>query len=598
MINIKERLVVIIPAYEPPREFALYARRVAELAMSLVVVNDGSGEEYNEIFDQIAAIPDTVVLSYPENHGKGYALKHAFLYCGEHYGDDTVLVTADCDGQHRIHDIVNVYKAAYRHPGALVLGSRNFDLPNVPPRSRAGNTSMCAMFRFFYGLSLYDTQTGLRGFSVGLSRELAKVKGDRFEYELAQLIHCKKEKIEILETPIDTVYPENPEEHVSHFRTIRDSLRVLGVMLSNLGWYLCSSTLSAVVDVLLFFILSTLVFPDATWYDNLLATVGARVVSSVVNFGFNYKYVFHGQGKSAILRYYTLWLCQLTASYGIVSLLSKVFSLYGIVLTLLKGVGDLCLALISYQIQQHWVFRKRDPKSFWGPLIKFLRAVARPFSRKYRCDVLPTREGAVYVCRHGNMHGPYTTFKWMKFDVHPMVLSVFFTKKECYEQYKNYTFSVRCGKKPKKFDLKAWALAGAVVPLVHSLGAIPVYRGTMKAVKTLKQSLDVLSRNESIIVYADKDYVGDGSGEDGIYEGFLHLGELYHRATGKSLEFIPIYIDEKEGRIISYEPVVVDKFNEMGNSAKEYIWCAINGTPHESSYLPPSMMLGREEQAK
>ena len=49
----KENLIVIIPAYEPPREFVDYARRVAEFARELVVVNDGSGSEYDGIFKEI-----------------------------------------------------------------------------------------------------------------------------------------------------------------------------------------------------------------------------------------------------------------------------------------------------------------------------------------------------------------------------------------------------------------------------------------------------------------------------------------------------------------------------------------------------------------
>lgn len=592
MSQLKENLVVIIPAYEPPQEFVDYAREVAGMAKSLVVVNDGSDERYDAIFDEIAKIENVHYLTYEANHGKGYALKHAFRFCIENFAPDTTLVTADCDGQHKVKDIVNVYKAAQDHPEALVLGSRDFTLPNVPKRSRAGNTQMRWQFKAFYGLSVYDTQTGLRGFSAELAKSFLNIKGDRFEFELGELIWASKAKIEIYETPIDTVYPENPTEHVSHFKTISDSLRVMGVMLTNLGYYLLSSVLSAVVDVLVFFLLSAVVFPEVTWYYTLAATVTARVTSSIINFTFNYKYVFGGAGRAALIRYYILWACQLCASYGIASFFSKVVMFAGVALTVAKGIGDLCLALLSYQIQQHWVFRGRDPKKFWGPLVTNLQSIVRPFSKKYRCNVLPYDEGAVYVCRHLDMHGPMTTLKWLPFHTHPMVFSPFFTESECYRQYADYTFTVRVGKPAGKFNMKAYLASRAVPKLVRSIRAVPVYRGTMGAYKTMRYAVDHLVKKQSVIVYPDIDYVGEG-GESDIYDGFLYLGELYHRQTGKSLRFIPLYIDDERATITAYDAVYVDKFKEDAPRAKLYLKAAINGRPYDAEYVPESMYLGR-----
>ncbi|MBE6665161.1 MAG: glycosyltransferase [Ruminococcaceae bacterium] len=100
----KEKLIVIIPAYEPTREFTDYARRVAAFAEELVVVNDGSGSDYDGIFKEIQAIENVKYITYGENHGKGYALKRAFQYCADTYDDSYACVTADCDGQHDTRD--------------------------------------------------------------------------------------------------------------------------------------------------------------------------------------------------------------------------------------------------------------------------------------------------------------------------------------------------------------------------------------------------------------------------------------------------------------------------------------------------------------
>ena len=570
-------LVVIIPAYEPPEEFVEYARQVSEFAEALIVVNDGSKAEFNSVFDRISKLSNVVYIGYEENVGKGHALKTAFDYCAHTYPSSYTMVTADCDGQHRIEDIIKVYKVSKRNPDAMVLGSRNFSLPNVPKRSYAGNTNIRNIYRFLYGLDLADTQTGLRGFSVGLAEPLISVGGNRFEYEIGVLIHGAKTNIPIIEVPIATVYPEDPKDHVSHFKSVRDSARVLGVVLKNLNWYIFSSTISAVLDVLTFFLLTTFLLSGTNAVEGLIATVSARVVSSIFNFVFNYKYVFGGKRKSAVFRYYLLWLLQLGASYAIVVLFGRVVGIDGIWLTLIKGAWDLFLAVISYAIQRAWVFADKENGVFWSFLGNMGATVARAFSKKYRSSVVKADEGVVYVCRHLNMHGPYTTLKWLGFNVHPMVFSPFFNSKDCYNHYINYTFTEKKGKKAGRFNLGAW-LSSRITPLgVSVVRSIPVYRNSIEAVKTFRACMDALLDKESIIVYADVDYTSCEEGAPEIYDGFLYLGQLYKKKVGKSLKFIPLYIDEENSMILEGVPVFCDSFKEDKGAAIEALSAGLGG---------------------
>ena len=92
-----------------------------------------------------------------------------------------------------------------------------------------------------------------------------------------------------------------------------------------------------------------------------VSTVGARAVSSLVNFFMNKKLVFQtnvSTGK-AMLRYYALALPQLAVQ----SLLNQgVYSLFGIgeeaagLRTLIHILIMCILFLVSYTIQQRWVF--------------------------------------------------------------------------------------------------------------------------------------------------------------------------------------------------------------------------------------------------
>lgn len=354
----KDKIVAIIPAYEPPHSFVDYAKELLQNIPNLIVVNDGSKEKYQEIFDELAKIDGCTVISYPNNQGKGYALKVAFNYAKENFDSSYVFVTADCDGQHLIPDLLKVCKSTFIEPECLHLGSRDFYAPNVPKRSKSGNIQTRRLFRFLYGIKLSDTQTGLRAFSYNSLDTLLQIKGDRFEYEMNMLIQFHKKGIKIKETPIATVYEPKPDdvEKVSHYKTFKDSFRVLGVLFKNLGWYFVSSVLSAILDVVAFYLFTKFVFTgENVALHSFLATISARVISSILNFTFNYKFVFNGKSKKSIFKYYILWTCQLGLSYLFAFMWNQIFA-SAFLVTICKGALDLIVALISYKIQQKWVF--------------------------------------------------------------------------------------------------------------------------------------------------------------------------------------------------------------------------------------------------
>ena len=356
-----KRRIVIIPAYDPPDSFFTYARKVIQRADRLIVVNDGSDVRFQPIFRAIESLPRTTVLSYEENRGKGYALKQAFSYCAEHFAQEDIIVTADCDGQHSLEDVNAVCDAAAKDPESYVMGVRDFDHPTVPPRSRAGNTQMLRLFRLLYALEITDSQTGLRACTVKTAQALLKVNGNRFEYETGTLIFAKRNHIPIREVPIQTIYPENKEDHVSHFKTFRDSCRVVGIMLRYLLGSMISGLLATVADVGVFSLLIYVVFPRTAPGYTMIATILGRIASSVINFWFNCKYVFHGRPKQSVGRFYVVWIGQLICSYGNIYLFGHVLGGH---LTLMKLIGDCVLAILTYRLQCSWVYEEPKEEGF------------------------------------------------------------------------------------------------------------------------------------------------------------------------------------------------------------------------------------------
>lgn len=582
--NVQTNTVIIIPAYEPPKAFVDYVNELTENGFhEVLVVNDGSESKYDEIFQTLAQNPKCKVLSYAQNRGKGYALKHAFAYCKENYDENFAFVTADCDGQHLVKDVVNVAKEALARPESLVLGARDFSLPHVPKRSRAGNVTTRRIYKFLYGLSLADTQTGLRAFSYALLDELLAIKGERFEYEMSMLIVLHKKQYSIVEIPITTVYEKNPDdvEKISHYRTFRDGVRVASVLFKNPAWYVVSALGSGVIEISVFFLLTHLALAwtlSSTALTMAIPTVSARVLSSVFNYFFNFKVVFKGSQKRSIFRYYTLWLFQLGASYLVACLLkswitSFVVSLTwsAVLITAFKYLFDFALSIASYGIQRAWVFAEPKDKRlhFYGFYLRFARFFFNIFVRKYKSKVQPPEQATVYLCRHLHTHGPVKIYQSLPFDVHSYVLKNFFTFKDCYRQFGGYTFTVKHKKRGIGLffaKIGAFFTALAVAPLIRSVQAIPVYRGGNDSIKTCRKSMEYLGKGESIIIYPDVDYTASENTASDIYSGFLFLDKLYYNKYKRHLDFVVLRLDRENKAIVESGRV---RFSENGDFREE-----------------------------
>lgn len=323
-------------------------------------------------------------------------------------------------------------------------------------------------------------------------------------------------------------------------------------MCRRLGKFAVSSALSAIVDIVLYSVLYHFAFQRLQpALHTLLAVSIARICSSVVNYACNSKFVFRINNSFALLKYYILWFFQLASSFLLAHLTANVWDLNP---TFSKVFCDLILAILSYQIQRHWVFRPIDAIN--GPLVCLVRFFAKLFvPKKYKSLQTPRTEPCIYVCRHLNMHGPYTTLIWMKPQAHPMVLDCFFNYDTCYRQYRDYSFPNRY-KLPKFLICTVAKIASLiVVPVIRSLHAIPVFRGGTKAITTLKDSQIMLDKGHSIIVYPDVDYAARGDGDEDIYDGFLYIDSLYYRKNGKHLDFVPLVIDEHNRTIRQMDPV-------------------------------------------
>ena len=250
-----KKILILIPALNPPIQLIDYVKLLLDNGLKdILLVDDGSKEEFKEIFDTIEKFPNAniKVFKHAKNLGKGRALKNAFNYfltlpnLAEYSG----VVTADSDGQHRVEDVIKVAKEVEENPNKLILGCRDFDLEQVPPKSKFGNKITNGAFKLFYGKNISDTQTGLRGFPTAIMKDFLDIVGERFEYETKMLIYCFQKEIEIKEVVIETVYFNDNSE--THFNPIIDSLKIYKVTLSPFLKYIASAISSFILDILSF----------------------------------------------------------------------------------------------------------------------------------------------------------------------------------------------------------------------------------------------------------------------------------------------------------------------------------------------------------
>lgn len=348
---------IVIPAYEPDSNLPLLLHTLAENNVGpVIVVDDGSGEQYASIFEKARSLVEGnggTVLVHEVNRGKGRALKTAFQYILDNYQGVVGAVTADSDGQHTVDCIRKVMAALEAKPEELILGVRDFSGDDIPWKSRFGNNLTEKVFAYVAGVHVSDTQTGLRGIPREFMRDLLDVAGERFEFEMQMLLESVN-RYPISEVEIETIY-DSVEDHQTHFDPVADSIKIYRILGKKFLKYIFASFSSSILDLVLFSVFCF--FLEGRYISYVaVATVLARIISAVYNYTINYKVVFKSKenvGKASA-KYFLLALVQMGLSAALVS--GAVMLLPFVPKVVVKGVVDTLLFFVSYHIQQKFVF--------------------------------------------------------------------------------------------------------------------------------------------------------------------------------------------------------------------------------------------------
>ncbi|HVC36225.1 MAG TPA: glycosyltransferase family 2 protein [Candidatus Dormibacteraeota bacterium] len=203
----KKRVALVIPAYN---EQAVIASVISDLHKKfdkksyfyqIVVVDDGSQDNTAVIAERAGAY----VIRHILNSGSGSATATGLSYAQQNNFD--IAATLDADGQHAANDVLRGIEALEDTNIDLLIGSRLINTGGMSRLKRFGNKGLSFITYILFGISVTDSQSGLRIFSnQALTRLKWKTSGYEFCSEM--LWRAKQIKLKIDEFPIKAIYTD------------------------------------------------------------------------------------------------------------------------------------------------------------------------------------------------------------------------------------------------------------------------------------------------------------------------------------------------------------------------------------------------------
>ncbi len=352
-------IAVLISSLDPERQLCELVDGLIEEGFSkIIIVNDGSRPDCEKIFKKCRKHEQCVVIEHEKNLGKGSALKTGMKYYLDELEGFDGIVTCDCDGQHSAKDVSKVAQLIGDRENSVILGSRDFSGGNVPKSRAVGNRITRWAMSSIYKKSLRDTQTGLRGIPHRFVGRFIKLDGKRFDFEMNMLIECIKNDIEVIETPVSTIYIDGNRS--SHFRAVRDSVRIYWPICGKLIKFMLSAFGCYCLELIVFTLLTKYAFDKLDPGMAFLPQALSKVVSCTGNFIINKHTVFKNKGSSLdpLIKYIMTLVMLVALSSTFMSMLMELMNIEmsSSATMLIKLLVDFFCMTLNFTLQRKWVF--------------------------------------------------------------------------------------------------------------------------------------------------------------------------------------------------------------------------------------------------
>ena len=220
-------LSIIVPAYNEEKTIACVLARLIALpfangTLEIIVVNDGSTDRTEEILQPY--LPHIIYLSYPQNRGKGAAIR-----TGLNKAIGTYTIVQDADAEYAPEEIQSLFAKLQNRPDTdAIYGSRNLASTGRGYKHYVlGAWLLTKCVNLFFRAHLTDTYTCYKLMRTDLFRSL-HLTNNGFEVEMEITARLLKNKKKIIEAPIS--YAPRPFQEGKKIRA-RDGIRGLTTLL-------------------------------------------------------------------------------------------------------------------------------------------------------------------------------------------------------------------------------------------------------------------------------------------------------------------------------------------------------------------------------
>ena len=214
------KVCAVVPVYNHGRPLQRTVDRLAEHALPILIVDDGSDEETKRALSAAAERPGVEVLTLPRNGGKGCAVKAGLRAAWERGYSHAIQV--DADGQHDIDDLPKLLAAAREEPAAVVCGDPQFDASVPASRLYGRKITQFWVYLETWSRSMPDTMCGFRVYPLASCNALLdSVRlGDRMDFDIEILVRLYWRGVPLVKVPTVVIYPE---DGTSNFRLLGDN---------------------------------------------------------------------------------------------------------------------------------------------------------------------------------------------------------------------------------------------------------------------------------------------------------------------------------------------------------------------------------------
>jgi len=204
---LQAELDIVLPCYNPNRDWQVglldFQNKIKkEIQIRYIIVNDGStNHNFQKGIDLLKKEGVNVLeISYPENRGKGYALRK-----GINASTSQLIVYTDVDFPFTVESMRNIINLGLENKYDVLAGSR--DTSYYQNTMSFFRKLLSKTFRFILKnvlrIPISDTQCGLKAFNLRGKEEFLNTKIERylFDFEFIYRI-SKKKSLSIIAVPV------------------------------------------------------------------------------------------------------------------------------------------------------------------------------------------------------------------------------------------------------------------------------------------------------------------------------------------------------------------------------------------------------------